>query len=127
MLDEYRKGLAEAKPIGGLYEINPNFTTFTFPAYYAEKALKEARTNMLGLMHDVEKLENGLAGTDAPRYQYWAQLRNTLHERGDDLPYRNDSNPPLMAGDPEFNAGAGAILEYSFVRMWTRGVGEFEL
>ncbi|MGW0038425.1 LLM class flavin-dependent oxidoreductase [Gordonia sp. NPDC003376] len=105
VVDEYRRGLAEAAPIGGLYPINPHVTGFTFPAYCAaskDEAFADAGVTMKALIKSVEDLAAGLAGTQAPGYQYWRQLHENIQKHGDDLEYLNDSSPMLMVGDPDF-------------------------
>jgi alkanesulfonate monooxygenase SsuD/methylene tetrahydromethanopterin reductase-like flavin-dependent oxidoreductase (luciferase family) len=105
IVDEYKKGIKEAEPIGGLYQPNDNITGFTFPAYCAEsndKAFEEAGTVMRGLLAGVEDLAAGLASTKVPGYEYWGKLHDNLKNRGDDLKYLNDSTPMLMVGDPDF-------------------------
>jgi alkanesulfonate monooxygenase SsuD/methylene tetrahydromethanopterin reductase-like flavin-dependent oxidoreductase (luciferase family) len=105
LVDEYKRGIAEAEPIGGLYDVNEHITGFTFPAYCAEsneKALDDARTTMQALLKSVEDLAAGLASTNAPGYQYWAQLHDNIVHHFDDLEYLNESSPMFMVGDPDW-------------------------
>lgn len=105
LIDEYRRGLAEAEPIGGLYEPSGNITGFTFPAYCAEsneKALDEASVNIRGMLESVRELAEGLIATKAPGYQYWEDFAERLRTRGDDLAYLNESTPMIMVGDPDW-------------------------
>ncbi|MEU3855256.1 LLM class flavin-dependent oxidoreductase [Streptomyces sp. NPDC029554] len=105
LIDEYQKGLADAEPIGGLYEPSGNITGFTFPAYCAEnneKALEEAAPNVFGMLESVRELAEGLIATKAPGYQYWEDFAQRLKIRGNDLKYLNDSTPMIMVGDPDW-------------------------
>jgi alkanesulfonate monooxygenase SsuD/methylene tetrahydromethanopterin reductase-like flavin-dependent oxidoreductase (luciferase family) len=105
LVKAYRKGLKEAEPIGGLYEVNPHVTGFTFPAYCAEsneKALEDARVTMQAMLKSVEDLAAGLAGTNAPGYQYWAKLHDNIVNHFDDLAYLNESSPMFMVGNPDW-------------------------
>jgi alkanesulfonate monooxygenase SsuD/methylene tetrahydromethanopterin reductase-like flavin-dependent oxidoreductase (luciferase family) len=105
LVDEYRRGIKEAAPIGGLYEVNDHITGFTFPAYCAEsneKAFEDARVTMQALLKSVEDLAAGLASTNAPGYQYWQQLHDNIVNHFDDLEYLNESSPMFMVGDPDW-------------------------
>ncbi|MFC8669917.1 LLM class flavin-dependent oxidoreductase [Streptomyces sp. NPDC057199] len=105
LLDEYRRGLAEAEPIADLYKAEGHVTAFTFPAYCADtkaKAFDDARVEALGLMQGVSGLAEGLIKTKAPGYQYWADFAERYNKHGDNLEYLNDSTPMLMIGDPDF-------------------------
>ncbi|GAC50746.1 LLM class flavin-dependent oxidoreductase [Gordonia aichiensis] len=105
VIDEYRRGLKEAAPLDNLYPVNPHVTGFTFPAYCAEsteKAFDDAAVTMRALLKSVEDLAAGLAGTNAPGYQYWQKLYENIRDRGNDLQYLNETTPMLMVGDPDF-------------------------
>lgn len=105
LIEQYKKGLAEAEPIGGLYKPSGNITGFTFPAYCAEsneKAFEDAGPNVFGMLESVRELAEGLIATKAPGYQYWEDFAERLRTRGDDLKYLNDSTPMLMVGDPDW-------------------------
>lgn len=105
LIAEYKRGIAEAEPIGGLYKVNDSVCSFTFPAYCAEsneRALSEARVTMQALLKSVEDLAAGLAGTNAPGYQYWGKLHDNIVNHFNDLEYLNESSPMFMVGDPDF-------------------------
>ncbi|MGP4029870.1 LLM class flavin-dependent oxidoreductase [Actinomadura sp. 3N407] len=104
LVDAYKNGFAQAKPIGGLYEPTYALCGFTFPAYCAatrQEAFDHARVNSLGLINHVIELAEGLSGTGAPGYQYWGELAENLHKHGHDLDYVEKSTPMLMLGTPD--------------------------
>jgi alkanesulfonate monooxygenase SsuD/methylene tetrahydromethanopterin reductase-like flavin-dependent oxidoreductase (luciferase family) len=106
-VDEYRKGLKEAQPIGGLYPINPVSSLLTFPAHCAatrEQAIAESRTTVHGLFNGVGKLYLDLARGEAAAggsgYGYLHRMEDLdLHK--DDIDYMIDASPTLVIGDPD--------------------------
>lgn len=104
---EYRKGLEEAKPIGGLYEVNPVSSLLTFPAHCAptrEQAIAESRTTVLGLFNGVGKLylemARGEAAAGGTGYSYLHRMED-LDEHKNDIDYMIDKSPSLLIGDPD--------------------------
>ena len=104
---KYRKGLKNAQPIGGLYEVNPTSSLLTFPAHCAatrEQAISESRTTVLGLFNGVGKLylemARGEAAAGGSGYSYLHRMED-LDEHKNDIDYMIDKSPSLLIGDPD--------------------------
>lgn len=104
LIEAYKKGIAAAAPIDGLYEINDRVSLLAFPAYCGEtmqEALDVAGPTVGGLLSSVHEMSKGLVDTGSGDYQYWQAFRNNIEAHGDDLEYMIDSTPMLMLGTPD--------------------------
>ena len=106
-INEYRQGLLEAEPIGGLYDVNARSSFLTFPAHCAatrEQAVTESRSTIIGLCTGVQHLYLEMARGEAARggtgYDYLHRMED-LDEHKNDVDYMIDSNPTVLVGDPD--------------------------
>jgi len=106
-LEAHQKGLLEAKPISGLYEVNPHMSFLTFPAHVAatrRQAIEEARPQILGLFNHVTHLYLDMAREEKAAggagYEYLGRMED-LVDHSDDVEYLIEHSPTLLIGDPD--------------------------
>lgn len=100
---EYDKGLAEVKPIGGLYEPTRSRSMLAFPAHCAatrEQAFAEARTVAEGILTVVTQQYLELAKGGGGDYAYLNQMKQ-LQAHLTDIEYVMQMSPGIMIGTPD--------------------------
>jgi alkanesulfonate monooxygenase SsuD/methylene tetrahydromethanopterin reductase-like flavin-dependent oxidoreductase (luciferase family) len=104
----HQEGLRSAKPVGGLYAINPHLALLTFPAHVAAtraKAIEEAKHSVLGLFNHVSQLYLGLARAEKEKggtgYSYFEGMEALVEKGSRDIEYLIDNSPTILIGDPE--------------------------
>lgn len=98
----YRKEIAAAAPIPGTL-VNNSIAHAVLGVHCAatrEKALEESRPSALGFNKWLMSFYDAIAKT-SPEYAYMADVRKTLGDHADDLPYLVDSLPWFLIGTPE--------------------------
>jgi alkanesulfonate monooxygenase SsuD/methylene tetrahydromethanopterin reductase-like flavin-dependent oxidoreductase (luciferase family) len=99
----YQSALRNAKPIGGLWRVNPTQSLLSFPSHCAatrKQAIEEARTTIVGLLEAVSHQYAALASHGGGDYAYLARIRE-LGERKADIDYLYDTSPALIVGTPD--------------------------
>jgi alkanesulfonate monooxygenase SsuD/methylene tetrahydromethanopterin reductase-like flavin-dependent oxidoreductase (luciferase family) len=104
----HQEGLRSAKPVGGLYAINPHLALLTFPAHVAAtraKAIEEAKHSVLGLFNHVSQLYLGLARAEKEKggtgYSYFEGMEALVEKGSKNIEYLIDNSPTILIGDPE--------------------------
>lgn len=104
---EYRRGLQNAQPIRGLYDVNARSSFLTFPAHCAstrKQAVDEARSTVMGLFESVAGLYMDLANAEAGKggssYKYLRRMQE-LDAKKHDFDYLIKASPGLLIGDPD--------------------------
>ena len=105
--DNFRGGLKDAKPFGGLYEPNHTHALLTFPSHCAatrERAIEESRTTVYGLFNFVGGMYLSLAREEQKQggsgYAYFHRMED-LDEHKNDIPYMINQSPSLLIGTPD--------------------------
>lgn len=98
----YRDGLADAKPLAGT-QLTENMSFCIVGVHCAptkEQALEEARPSSLGFAKFLMTFY-GAIGDTSPEYAYLADVKKTLGNHADDLPYLVDALPWFLIGTPD--------------------------
>lgn len=101
-ISAFRNGLKQAQPIPGT-EINSTMSFAILGVHCAstrEKAMDEARPSSLGFAKWLMGFYAAI-GETSPDYAYLADIKNTIGDHADDLPYLVDAIPWFLVGTPD--------------------------